>query len=483
MIFNSLAFGFFFVLVTGAYFLLPHRFRWMLLLVASCYFYMAFVPKYILILFYLILIDYIMGRRIEAAQGKTKRIYFLISIFANIGTLFVFKYFNFFNENVAALARTLHWSYPIRSLEIILPLGLSFHIFQSLSYVIEVYKGKQKAERHLGIYALYVMFFPQLVAGPIERPQNMLHQFHESHLFDPARFVSGLRLMAWGFFKKVVIADRLGGFVDAVYGSLPGKEGPVLLVAFVFYAFQIYGDFSGYSDIARGSARVLGYELTLNFNRPFFSRSIGDFWRRWHISLSFWFRDYLYFPLAYSAKKVTRTWLYACLVITFLVSGLWHGAGWTFIVWGGLHGIYLVAGQASKAVRERVAAWTGLGKLARLRAFGQILFTFFLACVSWVFFRATSFQDAWYVFSHALRGWGTVTKEVFLVGFTETEFVLSLVFIVALMTIEAFQEMRDADAWWKSQSLVFRSCALAFLVLITIVFGVFQSRGFIYFQF
>ena len=300
MLFNSINFLIFFAIVVALYYVIPKSWRWVLLLVASCYFYMAFIPAYILILFYLVVIDYVMGRLIERTEGGWRKRFLIISIIANVGTLFFFKYFNFFNANAAYLAGVIHWNYPLWILQIALPLGLSFHTFQSLSYVIEVYKKRYPAERHLGIYALYVMFFPQLVAGPIERPQQLLPQLHSLGDFNEARITDGLRIMLWGFFKKVVVADTLGSVVDSIYGNLHTVSGASLALVMVAFALQLYGDFSGYSDIARGTAKVFGVDLVNNFNLPYFSRSITDFWRRWHISLSSWFRDYFYQPLAFS---------------------------------------------------------------------------------------------------------------------------------------------------------------------------------------
>ena len=283
MLFNSIEFVIFFILVTSLYFILPHKYRWFLLLVASCYFYMAFVPVYILILFFTIVIDYFAGIWIEEAQGKKKKQFLVLSLVANIGVLAVFKYYNFLNDNLTFLLHGADWENPIPYLSILLPIGLSFHTFQAMSYTIEVYRGHQKAERHFGIYSLYVMFYPQLVAGPIERPQNLLFQFRTEHKFDYERVVSGLRLMLWGFFKKLVIADRLAIYVNAAYGNPDEHTGLTLAVATMFFAFQIYCDFSGYSDIAIGAARVMGYDLMKNFNRPYLSASISEFWSRWPI--------------------------------------------------------------------------------------------------------------------------------------------------------------------------------------------------------
>ncbi len=290
MLFNSAAFLIFFPVVTTAYFLLPHRFRWLLLLAASCYFYMAFIPKYILILAVTITVDYFAGLGLEKYEGRTKRWVLLASILTNIGMLAFFKYFNFANENLAQLAKFIGWNYPLHSLAIILPIGLSFHTFQSLSYTIEVYRGRQQAERHFGYLALYVMYYPQLVAGPIERPQNILHQLHTEQHFEYRRVTDGLKWMAWGMFKKVVIADRMVLFVNPVYNDPAQHTGPALVFATLAFAVQIYCDFSGYSDIALGSAQVMGVRLMKNFDHPYFARSISEFWRRWHISLSTWFR-------------------------------------------------------------------------------------------------------------------------------------------------------------------------------------------------
>jgi D-alanyl-lipoteichoic acid acyltransferase DltB (MBOAT superfamily) len=325
MVFNSFAFFVFFPTVTALYFALAHRYRWILLLAASCAFYMFFVPKYILILGFTIVVDYIAGIWIERASGGRRKGLLVASLVANIGVLAVFKYFNFLNDNVAALAGFLGWNYSVQSLSWILPIGLSFHTFQAMSYTIEVYRGRQRAERHFGIYALYVMFYPQLVAGPIERPQNLIHQFYEVHAIDYARVTSGLKLMAWGLFKKAVVADRLAWVVNLVYGEPSRFSGPVLAVATVFFAFQILCDFSGYSDIAVGSARVMGFRLRRNFDSPYQSRTTAEIWRRWHMSLSSWFRDHVFRPLMDALGGGPRNFaVYAAAVgVTFLLSGLW----------------------------------------------------------------------------------------------------------------------------------------------------------------
>jgi D-alanyl-lipoteichoic acid acyltransferase DltB (MBOAT superfamily) len=280
LLFNSWQFLVFFPTVTALYFALPHRFRWLLLLVASCIFYMAFIPAYLLILAFTILVDYAAGLLIATAEGPRRKLWLVVSICANLGILGFFKYFNFFNDNVRALAEALHWNYPIGALSILLPIGLSFHIFQSLSYTIEVYRGHQAPERHLGIFALYVMFYPQLVAGPIERPQNLLHQFRTPMRFDAHRVALGLQLMLWGFFMKVMIADRLALVVNPVFAEPTQFTGITLMAASVAFSFQIFCDFAGYSSIAIGAAQVMGFTLMKNFNRPYFSKSIREFWTR-----------------------------------------------------------------------------------------------------------------------------------------------------------------------------------------------------------
>lgn len=382
MLFNSFSFLFFFIIVTTLYFATPYKKRWILLLVSSCYFYMAFVPIYILILAFTIVIDYFAGLYIEKTKGGRRKLFLICSLVANIGVLAFFKYYNFLDNNVSFILQKLGSSNPIPYLSILLPIGLSFHTFQAMSYTIEVYRGHQKAERHFGIYSLYVMFYPQLVAGPIERPQNLLHQFREKHDFEYSRVIEGFKLILWGFFKKLVIADRLAIYVNAVYNNPQHHSGLTLLLATIFFAFQIYCDFSAYSDIAIGTAKVMGFKLMTNFNRPYFSRNISEFWKRWHISLSTWFRDYLYISLG--GNRVTIPRWYFNLIIVFVLSGFWHGANWTYIIWGALNGFYLVFAIVTFGLRKKITAFLGFDKLPKLNLFLQILITFLLSCFAWI---------------------------------------------------------------------------------------------------
>ena len=307
MLFNSIEFAIFFPVVVALFFLSPQRWRVSLLLAASCFFYMAFIPVYILILLVTILIDYFAGMYIERVEGRKKTALLWLQHCLHCTVLFIFKYYGFFASSFEGLAGLFGWHLPHTVVKIILPIGLSFHTFQSLSYVVEVYRGKQKAEHDFIVYATYVMFFPQLVAGPIERPQNLLHQFREWHEFNYVNVTCGLKRMAWGFFKKLVVADRLALYVNDVYGAPRNYNGLQLTLATFFFAYQIYCDFSGYSDIAIGAAQVLGFKLMENFNTPYYALSVSEFWKRWHISLSTWFKDYAYIPMGVivSAPSIT----------------------------------------------------------------------------------------------------------------------------------------------------------------------------------
>jgi len=393
MLFNSIDFLFFFPVVTILFFILPYKMRWMLLLAASCFFYMFFKPVYIFILFFTIIVDYFVGIYLEKITDDSKRKRLLIaSIIANVGVLAVFKYYNFLNSNISGLADFFGINISFPYLNILLPIGLSFHTFQAMSYTIEVYRKKQPAEKRFGIYALYVMFYPQLVAGPIERPQNLLHQFYRRSDFSYDNAVMGINLIALGLFKKIVIADRLAIYVNQVYGDLNNASSISTFLALIFFSFQIYCDFSGYSDIARGTARFMGFELMLNFDRPYLSRSISEFWKRWHISLSTWFKDYVYIPLG--GNKVNRYRRYYNLLVVFLISGLWHGANWTFVIWGALHGFFIVIGSLTDNIRKSLVSLFRLFKYPGLHRSINIIIVFCLVSFAWVFFRAKDFSQA-----------------------------------------------------------------------------------------
>lgn len=484
MLFNSLHFLLFFIVITALYFSLSQSKRWMLLLAGSCYFYMAFVPVYILILGFTIVVDYFAGILIENSTGKQRKLYLLYSIVANIGVLAVFKYYNFFNDNFSALMQGLGMPFSFPYLSILLPIGLSFHTFQAMSYTIEVYRGHQKAERHFGIYSLYVMFYPQLVAGPIERPQNLLPQFHASHEFDYARVTSGLRLMAWGLFKKVVIADRLAIAVDTVYSNPERYNSVGLIIATIFFTYQIYCDFSGYSDMAIGAARVMGFRLMTNFNNPYQSSSIGEFWKRWHISLSTWFKDYLYISLGGNRVPVPR-WYYNLLIV-FLVSGLWHGANWTFVAWGAIHGVYLIGGLLTGGIRGNIRKILHLDRIPLL----SVLTTFGLVAFAWIFFRANSMSDAIYIAIHSITGIPDVIHRALThqtvyqnLGLSTSFMVLMVCSIILLETVHFYHNKYNLAIVFRRLPTPVRWAFYYAIVLAIIFFGVFENRQFIYFQF
>lgn len=499
MLFNSLSFLVFFPLVTILYFLasppsktgLGHR--WIVLLLSSCLFYMWFIPQYILILALTIVVDYFAGIYIEKSEGKKRKKYLALSIITTCAILFFFKYFNFFNANFEFIAKSFGLNYPIGALRILLPIGLSFHTFQSLSYVIEVYRGNQRAEKHFGIFSLYVMFYPQLVAGPIERPQNLLHQFREHYTFDYERVTSGLKLMAWGLFKKVVIADRLAFVVGNVYSSPYEHSGVALSIATVFFAFQIYCDFSGYSDVAIGSAQVMGFKLMDNFNRPYFSKSISEFWKRWHISLSTWFKDYFYLSLGGNRCSKPR-WQFN-LFLTFLVSGLWHGANWTYVAWGAVNGFYLVFAIWTKQLRSQIFEKSFAFHFPRIFKLYQVLITFFLVCIAWVFFRAANIKEAIYIIGHFNRGWTQFfellrngglhfnTTNGLGLGVSMYSIITSFSLIGFLICVHLLQRHRSMRFMLKNQPRVIRWSFYYAIVLAIIFLGVYGENQFIYFQF
>ncbi len=393
MLFNSWQFLVFLPVVFVLYWALPHRCRWIVLLLSSCYFYMSWNAKYIILILVTTVISYFAARAIE--KGKNKKAALAVSLFSCLGILFCFKYFNFafeiLNDIVSPFSIRLH---PV-TVKFILPVGISFYTFQTLSYVIDVYRGKASAERHFGYYAAFISFFPQLVAGPIERTEHLLTQIKQEHCFDHNRAILGCKLILWGFFKKLVVADTLAPYVDKVYGDLRRFEGFSLILAALFFTIQIYCDFSGYSDIARGVSRLFGIELMENFNAPYFAASVKEFWSRWHISLSTWFRDYVYIPMGGNRQGNVKK--YFNLMVTFLVSGLWHGANWTYVAWGGLHG-------GAQIVEDAVFG-KDYSKSSKAKFVKRIL-VFLFVSFAWVFFRAGSIGDAVYVFTNMFDGIG-----------------------------------------------------------------------------
>jgi D-alanyl-lipoteichoic acid acyltransferase DltB (MBOAT superfamily) len=371
---------------------------------------------------------------------------------------------------------------PLPYLSILLPIGLSFHTFQAMSYTIEVYRGNQKAEKHFGIYSLYVMFYPQLVAGPIERPQNLLSQFRKKYDFDYDRVTDGLRLMAWGLFKKIIIADRLAIVVDMVFNNPQSHNSLGLAIATVFFSFQIYCDFSGYSDIAIGAAQVMGFKLMKNFDLPYQAKSVSDFWKRWHISLSSWFKDYLYITLGGNKVSIPR-W-YLNLFIVFLVSGLWHGANWTFVIWGALHGFYVISSVIKNKFKKRF-----FGEGVQLPIMSTLT-TFILVSFAWIFFRAEDLQSAMYIATHIFTGipdllGKAINQEPILgnLSASQKDIMISSALIIFLECIHYVQTKVDVKVRFKQMPIYIRWTVYYAAIILTLTMGVFKNRQFIYFQF
>lgn len=455
-------------------------------MVASYYFYMAWKPEYIILIVISTLIDYLCSYKMGDIAEKKKRVpYLVISLTANLGLLIFYKYTNFFISVSNDLSHLFGGEGSIKYLNLILPMGISFYTFQTMSYSIDVYHNPQLREKHLGIFALFVTFFPQLVAGPIERASQLIGQLKTEKKFSYQNASSGLKLMAWGLFKKVVIADRLGSFVDTVYTD-PSQYGSVtLIIASVFFAFQIYCDFSGYSDIAIGAARVMGYNLMLNFNLPYFSKSVSEFWRRWHISLSTWFRDYIYIPLG--GNRVSQGRLYFNLMVTFIISGFWHGANWTFIVWGTLHGLFLVLEVIAKKYLFKSAPTSGEHNISKPRQYLGLIYTVAIVLVGWIFFRANNVTDATYIlskiFSFKLAAVSEIKEELFSIGMGITQLGLAVIFIAFLMTVELYNNKVGVTKKLAALALPVRYSIYASFVGLILLFGEFNNSQFIYFQF
>lgn len=480
MLFNSTAFAVFFLIVFALYWSLPHKFRWILLLAASYWFYMSWNPKYVVLILFTTLVSYCTGLILERQSSKKNRKWTLaLSTVTSLGVLFFFKYFNFASEALAGLLGLLTIRTVPCTLDLLLPVGISFYTFQTLSYVIDVYRGHVQAERHFGIYAAFISFFPQLVAGPIERTGNLLPQINSVKTFDPSSAAYGLKLMAWGFFKKLVIADTISAHVAPVFHNPHTFQGFSLVLAVVLFTFQIYCDFSGYSDIAIGVAKLMGIELMTNFQSPYFSQSIREFWSRWHISLSTWFRDYLYIPLG--GNRVSRPRNIFNLMTTFLVSGLWHGASWTFVVWGGLHGFVQIA--------ERLLHTGRTCRIGSPRWFLRVGLILCFCTLAWVFFAAQTFDDALYILSHMSEGITQGLVSYLHAGFTAIDLgradtFFLLLSILLLLVFDYLSLQRDVIAALSEKSSLLRwSIYVLFVIWIILNLPAVETTEFIYFQF
>ncbi len=490
MSFISISYLLFFPIVTLIYYLLPHKLRWVLLLIASYFFYMSWNQKYALLMLLSTVITYLSGLLIKNAGSNLykKRLWLVLSLISNLSILFFFKYFNFVNGAFSDFFQMINAQWGFENLDILLPVGISFYTFQALSYSLDVYRGDIQATTHFGRYALFVSFFPQLVAGPIERSSNLLPQLDKKVLFNYSRIKDGLGLVIWGIFKKVVIANRLAVVVDQVYADPAAYGGFETIIATIFFSFQIYTDFSAYTDIARGSARVLGFELMKNFNKPYFATSIPDFWRRWHISLTTWFRDYLYIPLG--GNRVPKWRWYINIMIVFIVSGLWHGAAWSFLIWGVLHGIYQLIDLMTLKGRKRLNRLLSIDVSRPDIVFSKRLWTFTLVSFAWIFFRAENFEIAMTVVSNSLQisALQLFDGSLYNLGLDSKDFTLSLyliVFLLILWIVEG-KQARIRQLVFKYHDIPRYSIYLG-LVFFILVFGyygdTYNADQFIYFQF
>ncbi len=482
MLFNSVDFLFFFPIVVLFYFLVPKKLKNIWLLISSYYFYMFWEPVYALLILFSTVSTYFCALVIDRNNNEKQRKLFLgVNIALNLLILFYFKYFNFFIESLTSLFPSIELR---ENTNLLLVVGISFYTFQSLGYSIDVYRRKISPEKNFLTYALFVSFFPQLVAGPIERSTNLLPQFHKTHKFNYKRVTDGLVLMAFGFFKKLVIADSAAQIINSVYNSPTDFSGLSLFITTVLFAFQIYGDFSGYSDIAIGAANVLGYKLMRNFNHPYFSKSVPEFWKRWHISLSSWFMDYVYIPLGGSRKGKLRT--YINLLLTFLVSGLWHGASWTFVIWGLINGFF---NTISKIKDDILYKNKEKKKDNFIVSFLEIICTFFLIDFTWIFFRANSISDAFYIIQNIFADfslWFTpeyYTKVFESIGFYQNNGTAIFLCILFLLVIEMFEGKGNLILKINSLNFVFRWIFYYAILLLILFFGYFGQSQFIYFQF
>lgn len=410
MLFNSIDFLIFLPIVLVIYYIIPMKYKHIWLLISSYYFYMCWNAKYVLLIFVSTVITYLSGILIDKVEktwpdvndiGKYKKLILALSFVSNLGILFYFKYINFTLDIVTRVLSKMNISMNVPVFDVILPVGISFYTFQALSYSVDVYRGEVAPEHDFFRYALFVSFFPQLVAGPIERSKNLLTQLREPRKFDFGYAFDGILLMLWGLFLKIVLADRIAIFVDTVYGDCEHYQGIYLIVATVLFAVQIYCDFSGYSSIAMGTAKLLGIELMDNFNAPYLSTSVADFWRRWHISLTSWFKDYLYIPLGGSRRGTFRK--YINKMIVFILSGLWHGAQLTFVVWGAINGLYQVIGEVLMPIRKKVSDIIGINRNSEGVYALSVLATFALVDFTWIFFRADSLGRAIYIIKSILN--------------------------------------------------------------------------------
>lgn len=483
MLFNSFYFLLFFPIVILLYYSISPKYRWALLLVASYYFYASWRLEYLTLIIISTLVDYFAGIQISKAETKrSKKLLLSLSLIVNLGLLGVFKYYYFATDSIVQLANYFNIFVALPDLKVLLPVGISFYTFQTLSYTIDVYRGKTKPERHLGIFAVYVAFFPQLVAGPIERPSNLIPQLKQVDRFNLENVKAGLQLMLWGFVKKVVIADRLAIYVDQVYAAPSDEPAIRLLTASYFFTFQLYCDFSGYSDIAIGAAKIMNKNLMINFRQPFFSASVREFWQRWHISLSSWFRDYVYFALG--GNRRSKLIKYRNLIITFVLSGLWHGANWTFVIWGFLHGLVISIELFIEPVRRKIKAFLLVDKIPQVHYWIEATITYHLLMISVVFFRADNMSDVLLIESKIFSALasGELFSSLNLLALPTVPASDVWFMVLMILGLQTYDYMRMKGYKFLEFRPV-RLVDLSFQFWAFLVFGAFNNQQFVYFQF
>lgn len=446
---------------------------------------MSWKAEYAILILFCTVVNYISALIISRTQNRAARKAILTAdLILSFGVLFVYKYLGFVTQNLNLIIDKINTSMRIPQFDLLLPVGISFFTFQTLSYTIDVYKGAIKPEKNLGFLALYVSFFPQLVAGPIERSESLLPQFRKLQRFDIVRATSGLRIILWGLFKKIVVADRLAHIVNSVYNDVHSFDGIAFITATFAFAFQIYCDFSGYSDIAVGSAEILGFNLMENFKRPYFSKSTGEFWRRWHISLSSWFRDYLYIPLG--GSRVGKLRYYLNNLITFTLSGLWHGANWTFVIWGFINGIYVTLGRAASGIRKRWVNALKLNTVPSIHKLLQVAITFSLICFSWILFRANSLGDAAYIITNIIPE--SLSADSVIGSLSQASslfnFIVAMSGVFVLLFVHYYGRCDTMLKRLFNRSAAIRYMSYIILIVAVLMFGVtVNETAFIYFQF
>ena len=494
MTFNTFLFYPFFTAIVIVNYLLPTKWRWIWLLIASYVFYVFSDIRYALVLITCTCFSYIAGRLIAKSEhDRLKKMWMLVGVFLNVGLLILFKYLNFFFASISSAAAAAGYQWTFRGIELLYPIGISFYTIQVISYLLDVYSGKIDAEKNFFQYALFVSFFPQLLIGPIERYNHLKPQLMHPAPFEYQNFVDSLVRIGWGLFKKIVIADRLAVVANTVF-AVPGEfESPKLIAAVLAFSFQIYIDFSAYSDIAIGTASILGVKLVENFERPYFARSVIDFWRRWHISLSSWLRDYVFLKLNYNhrRRKPRAVWMGLDVMATFLISGLWHGANWTFVIWGALHGVYQTVEILTQKTRDRVVKNLKINRNTWVHKTFQVLLTFGLVCFAWIFFKANSIDQALQIIRSigTLDGFRSGNAWAFLdgsLGLDAKDFWMMAFTLVILLSVEFLQRKHDLLAVLNGQPTWLRWVVYYTLFFSITIFGFYGEANvvdFVYFQF